>query len=118
MPDVDEHKSQAEHNERFFRSFYRPNSNFLDWAVTVLFYQAVHLVEAYLARNDIHSGSHAERLRYVGESLSSIYVDFRRLYGESRRTRYDVDQPSQEEFDRLVQNHFQPLQRYLNERIS
>lgn len=84
MLSVDEHKSQAEHNERFFRSFYRPNTDFLDWAVTVLFNQAVHLIEAYLAKNNLHSGSHEERRMHVEQHLRPISVHFVRLYWLSR----------------------------------
>jgi len=118
MPDLSEHKYQVKHNERFLESFYKPNTIFLDWAVTVLFYQAVHLVEAFLATKNLHSGNHAERNRNVASYLSPVAKNYRIMYWESRRVRYNIEHPSQKRFDQLTRDHFQPLQTYLSNRIS
>src|SRR5437762_2448334 len=45
MPGTQDHLDQAQHNEQFFAKI-DPSVNG-DWAVTVLFYAALHYVDAY-----------------------------------------------------------------------
>lgn len=55
MPLKSEHLTKAQANEKFADSLdasVYPNA---DWALTALFYSAVHYVEAYFATKSIHS---------------------------------------------------------------
>lgn len=45
MPGPDQHRQQAEHNKAFIRDLDLDTTPYLDWAVTVAFYAALHLVE-------------------------------------------------------------------------
>lgn len=49
MPSFDQHIKQAQHNIEFLISFYK-TYKFNDWAITVSFYTAVHIIEAIIAR--------------------------------------------------------------------
>ncbi|QKK06790.1 MAG: hypothetical protein HND58_00515 [Planctomycetota bacterium] len=59
-----------------------------DWAVVVLFYCAVQMVEVMAAAESLHNHDHAMRNRWVKERFSSIWGHYRVLQQESLKTRY------------------------------
>ena len=68
--------------------------NHPEWAVTVAFYKAVHIVEAVFAHEKgWHSNSHSWRLDVLKEQLNykPIFKPFRTLYSLSRTARYLED---------------------------
>ena len=91
MPSTPEHRSKAENNEFFTSELDNP---FWDWAVTGIFYSALHYVEAYFANQapPVHPATHQMRDNYVyvDKQLRPIYVDYRQLEDESRDARYDA----------------------------
>lgn len=67
MPSRDEHLAKAQGNETFAVSITHENQTKIDWTLVILFYVAVHYVEAYLAvQLSVHARSHTMRDRYVG----------------------------------------------------
>ena len=63
---VEEHVAKARHNEEFLDQCDLPNSDFLDWAVTVISYSALHYVDAFLAHNfGAHPKDHRERSSHI-----------------------------------------------------
>jgi hypothetical protein len=58
----------------------------------MIFYAALHYVDAYLAGKNMHPLSHEQRDREVENngSLSGIYPDYRRLKDLSRAARYEI----------------------------
>ncbi|HSQ42064.1 MAG TPA: hypothetical protein VLM37_07285 [Fibrobacteraceae bacterium] len=70
MPTFGEHGAHSRHNLAFLDTFFLSQSN--DWAVTVMFYTAVHIVESILGKDhDIHCRKHQERSAYL-EKLSGF----------------------------------------------
>jgi len=69
----------------------------LDWAVTLLFYTALHLVQACLidlaADPSQVPRDHADRRYYVSTRLNPIFHDYRFLEDISREMRYHPDRP-------------------------
>jgi hypothetical protein len=67
----------------------------LDWAVTVLFYTALHLVQAYFVQQAVTAfdipQSHKERTTRIGLKLLPIYSHYRTLQDLSRDARYEPD---------------------------
>lgn len=63
---------------------------FLDWAATIAFYKAVHIVEAVLDSNlGHHSNSHTERERSLKTvRFKDIYRPYSHLFAASRVARY------------------------------
>ena len=59
-----------------------------DWVVTLLFYEALHAVEAKLVPLCGASPNHRVRNRRVAERLPSIFARYRDLYELSLDTRY------------------------------
>ena len=63
MPDKAVHLAQARHNHEFFRTI--DLDAYPDWALTVLFYAAVHYIDSKLAENAIHPDNHNSRDGHV-----------------------------------------------------
>ena len=62
------------------------------WAAVLVFYSALHNVNAYLARHGRHPQSHQERNGLVGllTDLKAIYGSYRKLESRSMWARYDL----------------------------
>jgi hypothetical protein len=90
MPGESVHQQQAVHNRNFFTEFRLAQSDYTDWAATVLFYTALHLVEAFLASRGEHSPDHRQRdqnfVRFA--ELRPLYSPYRELKHHSQRARY------------------------------
>ena len=93
MPTRQAHIDQAEHNYAFWSQIELDTTQFLDWVVVGMFYEAAHWIEAYLAQHNRHSSNHHER----GVSLASfpdlvnspgLGTDYGVLRTESEAARY------------------------------
>lgn len=73
----------------FLQSFYEPTAPYADWAVTIVFYAAVHAVETVLAQQGVHSRTHTERRSHVRRLFPHIRTLYYRLDTFSRQARYD-----------------------------
>lgn len=62
----------------------------MDWAVTGMFYTAIHYVEAYMAKQGVHSAFHSRRDSAIQQDkkLCIIYDDFNDLKNDSIQARY------------------------------
>jgi hypothetical protein len=94
MPSEIVHRCQAEHNKQFLDWLDLNTTKYLDWAVTVIFYTALHFVEWLLVTkgpNGLHSDSHEARHQLMGSvsELKPIYPDYRELEFQSHRSRYE-----------------------------
>jgi hypothetical protein len=89
MPRDRDHLRIAENNERFSQ-FLLSNHVYLDWAVTGMFYAAIHYVEAYLATQNRHSDFHRLRDSSILQipQLAPLYDDYNDLKNDSTQARY------------------------------
>lgn len=89
MPSKEEHLAKATRNESFADSLAR-NTKYFDWAVTVLYYAAVHYVDAVLAVSSAHPEKHTERHALIATNgtLKRVYKEYRQLESVSRNARY------------------------------
>ena len=119
MPPRPEHIRQADHNEGVFSRL--DSLDIIDWTITVMFYAALHRVDAYLARSNIyptkHNGSNPlGRNQYVSRILPTDEArNYLRLYNASKRSRYEVgclDPNTRTYYEDLLQNDFTPLNNY------
>jgi hypothetical protein len=96
MPSPDEHRSWAERNERFFESIDGTESEWSDWAMTALFYAAVHEVQAFFLKHKAELAASSFTvpdshkcvklvLRTLWPSLAASYAS---LLDQSYRARY------------------------------
>jgi hypothetical protein len=100
------HENQAKHNETLLSENCFPdpcvastNLSYADWNVTILFYTALHYVQAYLWKN-VHLGyrtrfiNHTDRNNYLAilsmrdPKIASILVDYVGLFNASCIARY------------------------------
>lgn len=90
MPTFGEHISKYEHDKNFFSSI--KSIEYPDWAVIVLFYRSVHLLESVMATLDQHSGTHDERKMFMNDNCRLFPKDVKKRYREleslSRSARY------------------------------
>lgn len=89
-----EHLQKATHNESYFDASFGPtlqnNSTFLDWATTVIFYSALHYVDALLCDHGIEPNNHDDRRKHISIHpwIKGIQKEYKWLYDRSRDARY------------------------------
>lgn len=89
MPTAKQHYHKATYNEKFFEDI---KNNYPDWAITGIFYAAVHLMEAFLAAKGIYVEDHKERAKFIGvlKELKPLFQHYRALYDYSVNARYKL----------------------------
>lgn len=92
MPSQQEHVTKAEGNAAFAMSLPLTSQTNIDWVLIVLFYAAIHYVEAYLAKSGQHTRSHSVRDNIIARdaSLRKIYKEFGHLKYFGYTARYEV----------------------------
>lgn len=113
MPSAKEHLWQANHNEECYDLLI--TSEFLDWAVSCIFYSALHYIDAYLANQDYHPQTHDKRTSLVARErvLKKIYREYRWLKDESEGARYRVKRFKQNEVEDLKNEPFERIKGYI-----
>jgi hypothetical protein len=81
---------QWRHNRKFARTI---DANFRDWQINVIFYAALHAVDAAPSELNVAVTDHEVRNRTVKENsaFSSVRNAYLNLYRISRVTRYDAE---------------------------
>jgi hypothetical protein len=112
VPTRQEHLAKAESNQRLAIAL--QNGPHVDWSITVLFYAALHLVEATLAPLD-HSKSHVVRDLNIQQNphLHAIYPYYRELYRRSLDARYDCVAFGPLQAQHLYVTRYEPIKRQL-----
>jgi len=120
MPARDNHITQARHNRDFFGSF--DTSRYSDWAATVLFYTALHYIDAFLATQGGPQGQHPNRHdvrdNYMTriQELKPIASDYFRLKNFSSSARYNPPSPfTPAEIEALVNRHLAGIHAHLRQ---
>ncbi len=92
MPTKEEHLAKAAGNETLALSLALDNQTNIDWALTILFYSAVHYVEAYFALSGQHLKSHTTRDSWIGRdsALKRIFNEYQDLKFYGYNARYEV----------------------------
>lgn len=79
VPTLEQHKKKYNKNRELLRKELNIDTcDNYDWIVTVAFYSAIHLVEAELAKSDIHTRVHTDRS--VNVERFNIFRDVRAQY--------------------------------------
>jgi len=95
MPTANEHYDKYCHNKNLLSSeLFDPNkAKNHDWAITISFYSALHIVEKKCAElgQTHHFKGHLERNNFVlrVKDFKPIAAKYHTLYNQSRRARYD-----------------------------
>jgi hypothetical protein len=93
-PEAIRHLVQARSDYGLYQELKR-RGEYLDWAVTALFYTALHLAEAGLAEHFPRGGlkSHAQRDSAIYRDLRPIYAEYDQLHTRSNWARYHPQKP-------------------------
>jgi len=114
MPSEDAHVTQAYANARFLDWISQPPLRHPDWVITAAFYAALHLADAYLAREGApHWKEHPKRNAEVSRRLTAIAVEYQDLYIASRRARYDCGPVSPDEAHDQVKDNYEPIRTHI-----
>lgn len=93
MPEAELHLEQYNHNKKLLSisDLKSDTTTYLDWALTILFYCAVHLIEKELSKENKHTEQHGDRTIQIAHNkkLSEIATQYKTLMIQSRRARYD-----------------------------
>ena len=97
MPTIEKHLDQVRRNEALAHRLLNEPGAVPEWAITLLFYAAVHLVEAYFAYVGVphpdppQRQTHANRRRLMRErvELSDTRAIFYQLQADSETMRYE-----------------------------
>lgn len=118
MASKDAHLKQAAHNESLYSQLV--DTQFLDWAVTAIFYSGLHYVDGYLATKSLgpkhaHPPTHDVRTPLVAResNLKHIYSNYRRLKDESEAARYRVKYFIKGDVEAIKENGFETIKSYL-----
>jgi hypothetical protein len=104
MASSKDHWEQARGNESFYEEIGADRSGTPDWAITVLFYAALHYAKAAFAHQGITLGSHAELKTTMRNRFRSVAPVYESLEDASRRARYDCVRPQRDELQRAKQH--------------
>jgi uncharacterized protein (UPF0332 family) len=116
MPTSKAHKAKASYNEKFFDDV---KDSYQDWALTGLFYSALHLVDAFLSSKGISVENHLTRADFINKikELKPLYQDYRILYDYSVNARYKMHSFSTENISDTYKNIFQPFKKAILKHI-
>lgn len=78
----------AERGKQNLEAYEAMPDRFPEWKATILFYAALHFLEALAVAESRPNREHAERERFVMERARSLYPAYNRLQTESEKARY------------------------------
>lgn len=113
MPTSQQHLAAFASNKRL--SLILERNGHLDWAITTMFYAALHLSDAFPATQAIHPRSHLQRNRYFRQypQLYAMWPEYNELEDRSRDARYNCVVFSPVAVQRLRRINFEPLNQHL-----
>jgi hypothetical protein len=106
LPVDTEHEWQATHNARLLcEPLLDPRSTqYPDWAINVMFYRAVHIIDKALAcRGVIDVRNHEHRKKSIVRHLRGCLGYFQAFEELSRKTRYEVMRPTRTDVEDALQ---------------
>jgi len=107
---VKQHTEKAKYNEKFFQE---TKDEYPDWAITGLFYSALHLVEAFLSKKDHSVEDHKSRFWFIQNTkeLKPLYPNYRALYDYSVNARYKMQKFNVETLNDTYKSFYLPLKK-------
>lgn len=103
MPSAAKHSEQEQRNDDVYRNVIRrDNPAYSEWAMTAIFYRAVHTIDCFLASGThaFHPVGHPDRrkaLERLGKQLAA--AKYWQLKGASQRARYGCERFTDAELD-------------------
>lgn len=94
-----DHIEKYQHNRSFINERVFETTKYDDWKIVAMFYEAVHIVEAYFVMNGKGSTSHMDREKRIEQDplLKPIRTAYYDLLSMSKAFRYKCTAPSNAE---------------------
>lgn len=114
MPGKVKHLNQYERNKALSNSVPLTNDENRDWRITLMFYAAIHLLEASYS-NLKHNKTHSDRKDFlkVTNPYNSILTDYESLEALSRKARYDCFNIRQNQLE-VAQKNMDNIEQFVN----
>ena len=118
MPTKDEHLSKAARNEKF-AEYLAEKTEYIDWGVTILFYAALHYMDAVLSVSAIDPRDHKARHTAIGvnDTLRRVYREYRLLETQSWNSRYSTIKIGPDQWHKCTQA-FSILRAHIRSRLG
>jgi hypothetical protein len=121
MATPSEHRSKALHNEELLDVYKLAEGKFAGWAITVLFYSALHWMRALAAQEGFqirrYEGNESEKLALrqipLFRQSSQPFSWYRMLKHTSQDARYEMTPYSSADFRDLKQRCFDPFKAFI-----
>lgn len=115
MPTKDEHIDQALRNETLADRLDANLNPTQEWRVTLLFYAALHWVEAYLTNIGMRTFNHSGRQKVISQrpELTQIVVNYFLLKHESEEARYNCKAFAESELSQIRDNYYNPVKQHM-----
>jgi hypothetical protein len=112
-----EHLEHARHNHALYERL-ASEGQFRDWAIVLLFYAALHLVQAHAIQHGepLRPTSHEARREYVSRRLASFARHYTRLRRLSEDARYERWMPDEQQVRDAHDRDFQHIVAQLRNR--
>ena len=119
MPSKRQHLKQAAHNEELLTRFNLVGLGFEDWAVTALFYSALHYVEAFFHEKfNRHYTNHPDRDDAVARCLPHCYDEYHELKNDSREVRYAMRKFTPKEVEDDIIPNFEKVRTTVTQQLD
>lgn len=116
MPDTSQHRDQSLRNKRVYRDrLDGPEAQYSEWAVTTLFYTALHDMDAYLYQlaGRVDPGNHRDRDSLVRTHCRRAWPTYKKLKDASEQGRYRCRRFTKAEIERYEEDALRKLPRLL-----
>jgi hypothetical protein len=127
MPTPQAHREKALHNERLLDVREMAGDEFVDWAVTVLFYSALHWMRALAAQEGYQIKAYrsykkgvlgeGDVFNFTGIFTQQAFDWYSHLKDESRDARYEMRRFSVVDFCDLRDNFFKPFRSFVTSKL-
>jgi hypothetical protein len=117
-----EHRSKALKNERLIQTYRLAESEFVEWAVSVLFYAALHWMRALSAQEGFEIRGYTKGLDSERVALQRVPIFmqagqefgwYRTLKDKSQDARYEMKSYSATDFRDLQRNYYDPFKHFI-----
>lgn len=115
MPSKDQHVAKADGSAALALSLVLDNQSRIDWALVILFYAAMHYVEAYLAKSGVHLRSHTTRDNAMSRdsSLRKIFKEYSDLKYFGYNARYEISGFKPTDVTNTAAKHYAAIKTHL-----
>jgi hypothetical protein len=120
MATAQEHRLKAVHSWNFLDFYGLSEGEFVDWAVTVLFYCALHWLRALLAQEGYQVRNYRDEedaITGTGVFTPRALEWYRHLKDSSRMARYETAEFSTSAYQDLRQSCFEPFKTFITSKL-